>query len=84
MKDPNTSEVRKNQQQHDINRNKVGSNRPDIQYDKGGKHYNIEFDTDPRASQGHQNVLRNRDPNARNTFWLIDKSGNKIGGFSQC
>jgi len=40
------SSVRKNQEQVDFNGNKVGSNRPDLQYnDIFGNHYNIEVDT---------------------------------------
>ena len=34
-KDPTVRNVRKNQQQVDVNGDKVGLNRPDIQYDKG-------------------------------------------------
>lgn len=37
-------DIRKNQVQVDINGNKVGNNRPDIQYKLNGKHYNIEID----------------------------------------
>ncbi|EBZ5774907.1 hypothetical protein EC412_22075, partial [Salmonella enterica subsp. enterica serovar Redlands] len=78
------SDIRKNQQQVDINGNKVGNNKPDIQYDKDGIHHNVEYDTSPRASKNHEKVITANDPNARSTFWNIDKDGNKIGGRSVC
>ena len=34
--------VRKNQTQIDINGKKVGTNRPDLQYDLNDIHYNVE------------------------------------------
>ena len=37
----NAKSIRKNQVQVDVNGNKVGNNRPDIQYDYEGKHYVI-------------------------------------------
>jgi RHS repeat-associated protein len=76
--------IRKNQQQVDINGNTVGKNRPDIQFDKNGIHYNIEYDTTTMGSLKHQNQIPMNDPNARNTFWMIDENGNKITGHSQC
>ncbi|MBR5831759.1 MAG: hypothetical protein IKY79_04000 [Bacteroidales bacterium] len=36
--DSDATEIRKNQVQVDVNGNKVGNNRPDIQYDYEGKH----------------------------------------------
>lgn len=77
---PNAAEIRKNQQQVDSNGNKVGSNRPDIQYDLNGIHYNVEFDTTAKGSQKHQNEIPKNDPNSRNTFWMIDDKGNVIEG----
>jgi RHS repeat-associated protein len=83
QKDPNVINIRKNQQQVDSNGNKVGNNRPDIQYDKGGVHHNIEYDTTKAGSTKHQNQIGKNDPNSRNTFWLIDEKGNVITGHSQ-
>ena len=40
-RDKGAKEIRKNQQQVDFNGNKVGTNKPDIQYNYEGKHYNI-------------------------------------------
>ena len=74
--DPDVTNIRKNQQQVDVNGNKAGTNRPDIQYDKDGVHHNVEFDTSDVGSMKHQNQIPGNDPNARNTFWLIDENGN--------
>lgn len=35
-------------------------------------------------SKNHEKVITANDPNARSTFWNIDKDGNKIGGRSVC
>jgi RHS repeat-associated protein len=83
QKDPSVSNIRKNQQQVDVNGNKAGNNRPDIQYDKGGVHHNVEYDTTKAGSTKHQNQIGKNDPNSRNTFWQIDEKGNVITGHSQ-
>ncbi len=57
--------IRKNQTQVDINGNKVGSNRPDVQYDLNGQHYNVEFDTHPENGLKHQQTVQANDPNAK-------------------
>ncbi|WP_208852115.1 hypothetical protein [Mixta intestinalis] len=62
------TDIRKNQQQVDVNGNKVGNNKPDIQYNKDGVNYNIEYDTSTRASRKHEKVIKANDPNARSTF----------------
>ncbi len=54
--------VRKNQWQVDVLGNTVGMNRPDLQYDLGGVHYNVEFDTDPAASLEHFSTIFANDP----------------------
>ncbi len=74
--------IRKNQWQVDVNGNVVGKNRPDVQFDLNGKHYNIEVDTTIKGSVGHQNTIPTLDPNSRNTFWLIDDLGNILNGHS--
>ncbi len=81
-KDPTVTNIRKNQRQVDVNGNEVGLNRPDIQYDKNGVHYNIEYDTSKSGSKRHQNTIPTRDSNAKNTFEMIDMQGNTTGGFS--
>jgi hypothetical protein len=76
--------IRKKQQQVDANGHKVGTNRPDIQFDQDRHHYNVEYDTNPKASAGHQTRVTANDPNARSTFWEIDQKGNKQTGRSSC
>ena len=56
--------IRKNQTQVDINGNKVGNNRPDIQYDIDEKHINVEFDAKPANGTKHQQTILKNDPNA--------------------
>ncbi len=51
--DPSVEKIRKNQQQMDVNGNKVGTNRPDIQYDKNSVHHVVEFDMDPKNGLAH-------------------------------
>ncbi|MEM6274079.1 MAG: RHS repeat-associated core domain-containing protein [Myxococcota bacterium] len=62
-KDPSVSNIRKNQQQVDVNGNKVGRNRPDLQYDKNGCHHCVEYDTVPSNSVRHGQVIRGNDSN---------------------
>ena len=57
-------DVRKNQVQVDINGNKVGNNRPDIQYNKDGKHYNVEIDRNIRNNKRHQTKIKENDPDS--------------------
>lgn len=62
--DPSVTNIRKNQQQVDKNGNKVGTNRPDVQYDKDGCHHCVEFDNIPKNSQNHGEVIQRNDPEA--------------------
>jgi RHS repeat-associated protein len=62
--DPAVSNIRKNQQQVDSNGNKVGTNRPDLQYDKNDCHTCVEYDHSARASAEHGRTIRRNDPNA--------------------
>lgn len=80
-KSQGATNIRKNQQQVDINGNKVRNNRPDIQYDLNGIHHNIEVDTTKKGSTDHKNQIPEFDVNARNTFWLIDNIGYVLDGF---
>jgi RHS repeat-associated protein len=64
-KDPTVTNIRKNQQQVDVDGNKVGTNRPDIQYDKDGCHHCVEYDNVPRNSQGHGEQIGGNDPNTK-------------------
>ena len=65
QQDPAVTNIRKNQQQVDINGNKVGTNRPDIQFDKNGRHHCIEFDMNPSNGGRHETVIQKNDPNAQ-------------------
>ncbi len=56
--------IRKNQVQVDINGNRVGDNRPDLQYDLDGQHYNVEWDYNQNRSDQHGQTIRNNDPNS--------------------
>ena len=56
--------IRKNQSQVDVNGNKVGNNRPDVQYDFDNTHINVEFDTKPINGEKHQQTILKNDPNA--------------------
>jgi RHS repeat-associated protein len=63
--DSSVSNIRKNQQQVDANGNRVGTNRPDLQYDQSGCHRCVEFDTVPRNSTRHGDVIRANDPKTK-------------------
>jgi RHS repeat-associated protein len=58
----NAQDIRKNQQQVDVNGNNVGGNRPDVQYNLNGQHYNVEIDTDPLNSIQHFRTINANDP----------------------
>lgn len=62
--DQSVSNIRKNQQQVDVNGNKVGANRPDLQFDQNGCHHCVEFDKIPINSGNHGDVIQANDPNA--------------------
>lgn len=63
--------IRKNQKQVNFDGNVVGNNRPDIQFDKGEIHTNIEYDSKKSSSLKHQKELENNDPNARNKLYSV-------------
>lgn len=56
--------IRKNQIQTDVNGNRVGDNRPDLQYDLDGVHHNWEVDRDASRSFAHGERIRTNDPNS--------------------
>ena len=57
---PGAKNIRKNQRQADINGIEVGRNRPDVQFDLNGKHWNIEADMNWRNSIEHfRRIIRN-------------------------
>lgn len=71
MNDPTVINVRKNQAQTDVDGNKVGNNKPDLQYDKYDvntdtwNHYNIEWDNVPANSVNHGKTITKNDPKAK-------------------
>jgi hypothetical protein len=65
--------IRKNQVQVNIEGNRVGNNKPDLQYDLNDTHYNHEFDTTEASSLKHQDVVPKNDPAAVNTFGRTPK-----------
>ena len=68
---PGVENIRKNQTQVDFNGNRVGNNRPDIQFDQNGQHHNVEYDTDPNRSAHHATVIPANDPAAVNEFHIL-------------
>ena len=58
------TDIRKNQAQVDVNGNKVGNNRPDVQYNKNEVHYNYEVDRSATNNAAHERVIRKNDPNS--------------------
>jgi hypothetical protein len=58
--------IRVNQQQLTRdNSQRVGVNRPDLQFDYNGRRYHVEYDTPAsRRGLGHQSRITSNDPNA--------------------
>jgi hypothetical protein len=62
----NAKNIRVNQQQLKLeNSQRVGINRPDLQFDYGGRLYHVEYDA-PASSRGagHQSRITSNDPEA--------------------
>ena len=75
--------IRKNQCQVNADGKVVGLNRPDVQYDyirsDGYKvHHNVEFDTNPKSSAHHKEVITVNDSKAVNDFYVIDRGGGTL------
>jgi hypothetical protein len=70
--DKGVTNIRKNQQQADINGDKAGTNRPDVQFDKDGIHHNEEYDLSKSRSEEHRRVIERNDPNSKNDFHLLE------------
>jgi len=60
--DPGVTNIRKNQAQVDVNGNKVGNNRPDVQYDKNSAHHAQEFDRSGSKGDAHRETIQKNDP----------------------
>jgi hypothetical protein len=61
--DPGVTNIRKNQTQVDVDGNRVGNNRPDVQYDKDGKHHTLEYDRTKSRGDKHREKIEKNDPN---------------------
>lgn len=72
-------DVRVNQQQVNAQGQVVGRNRPDVSgtHPVTNQRVNIEIDTNPANSAAHQQVVPARDPNAVNTFVVIDPASGR-------
>jgi hypothetical protein len=65
--------IRVNQQQIAVrNSQRVGINRPDLQFDYNGRRYYVEYDTPTSGrSSGHQSRLTSNDPNAEIILLIV-------------
>ncbi|WP_257459480.1 hypothetical protein [Archangium lipolyticum] len=66
LRDKGATNIRVNQQQLTYNNGqRVGVNRPDLQFDYRGRHYHVEYDT-PMSGRGpgHQSRITSNDPDA--------------------
>lgn len=70
-KSDNAKDIRKNQAQVDYNGNKVGNNRPDVQWNADGVHHNYEVDRSKKNSDRHKKVIEKNDPKAEFEYELI-------------
>jgi len=79
MEELGWKDIRKNQRQVDTHRDTLDTNRPDISgiNPKTGRRTNIEFDTKASASAGHEKRTVLNDPEAVNTFIVIDPKTGK-------
>ncbi|MBR3513345.1 MAG: RHS repeat-associated core domain-containing protein [Bacteroidaceae bacterium] len=71
--DPEVSHIRKNQKQVDFRGQTVGDNRPDIQYDKGNKNYNVELTIKNQQVENTNNVLATMIPMLKIYSLLCDE-----------
>lgn len=65
--------IRVNQQQLKLgNRPRVGTNRPDLQFDYNGRRYHVEYDA-PASSRGpnHQSRIISNDPDAEIILLIV-------------
>jgi hypothetical protein len=65
--------IRVNQQQLTVrNGERVGTNRPDLQFDYNGRRYHVEYDT-PTSGRGpgHQSRITSNDPDAETILLIV-------------
>jgi hypothetical protein len=65
--------IRVNQQQSTVrNDQRVGINRPDLQFDYNGRRYHVEYDTPASGrGSGHQSRITSNDPNAEIILLIV-------------
>jgi hypothetical protein len=65
--------IRVNQQQITVrNDQRVGINRPDLQFDYNGRRYHVEYDTPASGrGSGHQSRITSNDPNAEIILLIV-------------
>ncbi len=65
--------IRVNQQQVTIrNGQRVGVNRPDLQFDYNGRRYHVEYDTPSSGrGSGHQSRITSNDPNTETILLIV-------------
>jgi hypothetical protein len=65
--------IRVNQQQLTVRSGeRVGTNRPDLQFDYNGRRYHVEYDT-PTSGRGpgHQSRITSNDPDAETILLIV-------------
>ncbi|OJT25559.1 hypothetical protein BO221_06715 [Archangium sp. Cb G35] len=73
LQDVGATNIRVNQQQITLrNSQRVGINRPDLQFDYNGRRYHVEYDT-PTSGRGpgHQSRIASNDPNAETILLIV-------------
>jgi hypothetical protein len=73
LQDMGATNIRVNQQQLKLgNRPRVGTNRPDLQFDYNGRRYHLEYDT-PSSGRGpgHQSRIVSNDPDAEIILLIV-------------
>ncbi len=74
MKKKGHTDIRKNQAQMEVNGNKVGNNRPDVQStNQNGERVHYEVDRTAKSSQKHVDQIQKNDPNAKVETEIIKK-----------
>ena len=73
LQDVGATNIRVNQQQITLrNSQRVGINRPDLQFDYNGRRYHVEYDTSTSGrGPGHQSRITSNDPDAETILLIV-------------
>jgi len=73
LQDLGARNIRVNQQQLTVrNGERVGTNRPDLQFDYNGRRYHVEYDTPTSArGPGHHSRITSNDPDAETILLIV-------------